>query len=359
MITAINLVTNSAVSTSTILRSPIKMKKREHTSLGKKWVKEMNIPKKYREEHYRIWYELLCRSPRIPAKEASLSLGIEQKTSSARLKEALNQHYIVGPEVRKMSLANFPEYMYFVNCKNPDSLYRKYRQDENVIFHALMYGFANLWVISKGKMDIDGDIIVEGLRSDYYVAFAPDHSWDDAVRIIRKKIEKFNPEEYTPKGYIKTHFDKTIEWTEKDEILYRYFKNDMRKPLAPMKRDYHISRNEFRKWLERLPDCCTITTNYYPGKLSEYESYLFLFETDYEDFIVELFSELPSSSRFFRVSDKLFLYAHVPKKYIKDNDLHTEPNRLTIPSLSTELLTRGIIRRGSRGPIETYWAQDL
>ena len=359
MITAIIPMINFVVFTSSILWSPIKMKKGEYTSLGKKWVKGMNIPKKYRKEHYRMWYELLCRSPRIPAKEASLSLGIEQKTASARLKEALNQHNIVGPEVRKMSLANFPEYVYFVNCRNPDSLYRKYRKDENVIFHALMYGFANLWVISKEKMDIEGDIIVEGLRSDYYVAFAPDHSWDDAVKIISKKIEEFNPEEYTPKGYIKTHFNKTIEWTEKDEILYRYFKNDMRKPLAPVKREYHISRNEFREWLEKLPECCTITTYYYPGKLSEYESYLFLFETDYEDFIVELFSELPSSSRFFKVSDKLFLYAHVPKKYIKDNDLDTEPSELTIPSLAAELFARGIIKRGLRGPIETYWAKDI
>ena len=287
-------------------------------------------------------YEILYENCRVSINELNGILKV--RNASRILKKALDEHYIVGPEVRKMSLANFPEYMYFVNCKDPDSLYRKYRQDENVIFHALMYGFANLWVISKEKMDIDGDIVVEGLRSDYYVAFAPDHSWDDAVRIIRKKIEEFNPEEYTPNGYIKTHFDKTIEWTEKDEILYRYFKTDMRKPLAPVKRDYHISRNEFREWLEKLPECCTITTSFYPEKLSEYESYLFLFETDYEDFIIELFSELPSSSWFFRVSDKLFLYAHVPKKYIKNNDLDTEPNRLSIPSLAAELFTRGIIR---------------
>ena len=71
--------------------------------------------------------------------------------------------------------------MYFVKCEDPDSLYQKYRKDENVILHALMYGFANLWVISSKEMDIEGDIAVEGLRSDYYVAFAPDHSWDDSI----------------------------------------------------------------------------------------------------------------------------------------------------------------------------------
>ena len=69
--------------------------------------------------------------------------------------------------------------------------------------------------------------------------------------------------------------------------------------------------------------------------------------------------ELPSSSWFFKVSDKLFLYAHIPKKYIRGNDSRTEPNKLNIPLLATELFRKGIIRRRSRGPIEAYWAKDL
>ena len=250
------------------------------------------------------------------------------------------------------------EYIHFVDCDDPDLLYQKYRQDENIIFHALMYGFANLWVISKQKIDIEGDIIVEGLRSDYHVAFAPNHSWDDAIQIIGKKIEDFDLE-YEPKRYIKTHFDDTEEWSETDEILYRYFKYDLRKPFAPVKKDCKISRNEYREWLERLPECCTIATSYFPETLREYEPYLFLFETDYEDFIVELFSELPSSSWFFKVSDKLFLYTRVPKKFIKEIDLQVAPNRLNIPLLANKLLERGIIRRRARGPIETYWVKDF
>ena len=288
-----------------------------------------------------------------------MSLGVDQRTASARLKKARELQHIVGPEAGKRSYANFPEYMYFVNCKDPDLLYQKYREDKNVIFHALMYGFANLWVISKEKMDIEGDIVVEGLRSDYHVAFAPNHLWDDAVQIIKKRIEEFNPEEYVPKGYIKTHFGETIEWNKKDEILHRYFRDDLRKPFAPVKKDYKISRNEFREWLEKLPKCCTIATFYYPDTLHKYEPYLFLFETDYEDFIIDLFSELPSSSWFFKVSDKLFLYAHVPKQFIKENDLRITPNRLNIPLLANELLERGIIRRRAHGPIEAYWVKDL
>ncbi|MBU7009081.1 MAG: hypothetical protein HXS46_00205, partial [Theionarchaea archaeon] len=255
--------------------------------------------------------------------------------------------------------SNFPEHVYFLDCDDPDLLYQKYREDENIIFHALMYGFANLWVISKEKIDIEGDIIVEGLRSDYYVAFAPNHSWDDAIQIIRKKIQDFDPKEYEPKGYIKTHFGDTVEWSETDKILYRYFKDDLRKPFAPVMDEYEICTYTLYKWLERLPECCTIATFYYPETLREYEPYLFLFETDYEDFIIDLFSELPSSSWFFKVSDKLFLYARVPKKYIRGDDPQTEPSELNIPLLANKLLEKGIIRRRARGPIETYWVKDL
>ena len=318
--------------------------------------REKNAIKKF-QRHCRMIYETFFENYRVSVNELGEILQI--RNASRTLKKALVEQYIVGPEARKMSCANFPEYVYFIKCEDPDSLYQKYRKDENVILHALMYGFADLWVISREKMNIEGDIVVEGLRSDYYVAFAPNHSWDDAIQIIRKKIKEFNPKEYIPKGYIKTHFDETIEWSEKDEILYRYFKYDMRKPVAPVMDNNKICTYTLYKWLERLPECCTIATSYFPEKVSKYEPYLFLFETDYEDFIVELFSELPSSSWFFKVADKLFLYAHVPKKYIRGNDSRTEPNRLNIPSLATELLRKGIIRRRSRGPIEAYWAKDL
>ena len=318
--------------------------------------REVEAIKKFRR-HCRLIYETFSRNYRVSINE--LNEILEIRNASRTVKKARDEKHIVGPEARKRSYGNFPEYMYFATCKDPDFQYQKYRKDKNVIFHALMYGFANLWVISREKIDIEGDIVVEGLRSDYYVAFAPNHSWDDAIQIIKKRIGGFNPEEYVPKGYIKTHFGETIKWSEKDEILCRYFRDDLRKPFAPVKKNYKISRNEFRKWLERLPECCTIATFYYPEKISEYEPYLFLFETDYEDFIVEIFSELPSSPRFFKVSDKLFLYTHVPKKYIKDSDPDTEPSELNIPSLATELFTKGIIRRRSRGPIETYWAKNL
>ena len=45
-------------------------------------------------------------------------------------------------------------------------------------------GFAYSWIILKEKIDIDGNIINEGLRSGYHISYAPNHSWTTAVKVI-------------------------------------------------------------------------------------------------------------------------------------------------------------------------------
>jgi hypothetical protein len=313
------------------------------------------IAKKQRQ--YRTIYETLFENYRISVKDISSILGVQNATR--RMQEAFQQQYIVGPEIRKRSYKNLKEYMYFVNCKDPDIVYPRYREDTTVIYHAVISGFSNFWVISKEKIDIEGDIILEGYRSDYHVAFAPNHSWDDTMQTIRKKVERFDPETYTPKGYIKTHFDESVEWDSKDELLYKYFKYYVRNPFTPLVKNYSISRDKFRNWQETLPECCSITTSYYPDKAQAYDHCLFMFETDYEDFIIDLFSEFPASSWFFKVSDKLFLYAHVRRKYIRSSNLLSAPNRSFIPLLGNKLLERGILKSKARASIEYDWGKDL
>jgi len=71
-----------------------------------------------------------------------------------RLKEAFEQRYIVGPDIRKRSHSNTKEYTYFLKCENPEHTYLKYREDENIIYHAQMSGFCDLWIIAMEKIDV-------------------------------------------------------------------------------------------------------------------------------------------------------------------------------------------------------------
>jgi DNA-binding Lrp family transcriptional regulator len=296
-----------------------------------------------KKRQYRSVYELFSTTPRITQKDMAVMMDLDSRTIANRIKEALKLKYIIGPQARKRSYQNLKEYMYLVKCENPELLYLKYFEDQKIVYHVKTAGFCNLWVTAKEKIDIEGDILVKGFRSDYYVSRPPDHSWETAIEIIRKETEIFKPHYATPQNYIQTHFDKTIKWTPEDELLYRYFKYNLRKPFTPPIKEHRIWERNIYNFLERLPETCTVFTDYYPDSLSAYDPYLFMFETDYEDFIIDLFSELPTTSSFFKVSDKLFVYIHVPEQLAKISDLNLS-NKFYIPLLIMNLKEKGIVK---------------
>ncbi|MBU7044910.1 MAG: hypothetical protein HXS54_00620 [Theionarchaea archaeon] len=251
----------------------------KNRSLGTSGGGRIRTTLEQRRKQYRIIYELLFKDPRIHKSVISSVLG-EGRTATLRMKEAYDHQYIVGPEIRLRSFQNLKEYMYFVTCRHPEMLYLKYREDMNVSYHAKTRGFCDLWIISKKNLDIEGKIVHEGYRSDFYVSYAPDRSWEESLEIARKKIDEFRPKEYETRFFIKEHFRETVDWTEEDRQLYKYFKYNLRKPFTPVIKDLKITRDELNNFFEKLPACCTIFTDYFPDSLPSYDPYLFMVETD-------------------------------------------------------------------------------
>ena len=98
---------------------------------------------KERKKQYRIIYDLLFQTPRIYIKDVSSVLG-GTRTGNRRMKEAFDQMYITRPDIKKRSYANFKEYVYFVKSKDSELLYMKYREDDNITYHARLMGSYNL-----------------------------------------------------------------------------------------------------------------------------------------------------------------------------------------------------------------------
>ena len=84
-----------------------------------------------------------------------------------------------------------------------------------------------------------------------------------------------------------------------------------------------------------------------------------MFETDYEDFVIDLFSQFPTTAFFFKVADKLFVYSHIAKPYIRNTGLKKDLNGLYIPSLMVKLLEKGIVKSKARSKFEYHKARDL
>ena len=308
------------------------------------------------ERDYRTIYDTFWENPRCSDSVITTLLGA--RIAAARLKMAYESGYTVGPDIRKRSYENLKEYMYFIKSRDPELLYMKLREDPNIIYHAKAIGFCNMWIIAKKKIDIKGEIILEGHRSDYYTSYATDRTWETALKIMQEKIETFRPETCSIHKIILTHFDDEIDWDFEDESLYRYFKYDLRKPFTPLARE-GLSKEKADEFFNNLPNTCTVATHYYPDSLPMYNYYLFMFETDYEDFIINLFSELSSSVSFFKVSNRLFASIHVPQQVMRNQDLKVAPKRSYIPLLLIDLLERGIIKFKDYSIVEYFWAKDL
>jgi len=322
---------------------------------------DMKFSQNLRQTQYRTIYELFDKTPRIHIVQVQEVLGVSRDTASKRVKEAIEQGYIVGPHIRKRSFLNFEEIVYIVKCEDPIALCRKLSKNKHVIYHELLDGFADVRIITTKEIDIDGEIMLKGVRSDYFISFAPLRTWIAAINIIQKMIQDFDPAQYVPQGLIETHWDESVVWDEQDEILYKEFKYGLRKPLEPLvKKKYKMWSGKAYEWLERLSECCTVYTCYFPESIDNYDSYIFMFETDYTDFIVELFSQLPTTVWFFTVADKLFVYLWVERGSMKNvNFRKPKINNLQIPLIVRDLLKKGIIKSKAHAAIQYFWRKEL
>ena len=222
-----------------------------------------------------------------------------------------------------------------------------------------MEGSPNLWVISKEEIDIEGNVLVGGLRSDYHVSLPPNHSWKTSVKNMNKRVEESDPDDHQSKNTLRTHWNETIEWTKKDEKLFREFKYNLRKPLTPIMKKHYIFKDEIEQFFNKLPECCSIITEYYPESISAYDPYLYIFETDYEDFLIDLFSQLPTSCWFFKVSDRLILYTYLDRELLRSGGKRriSDVSKLHIPLLTRNLLKKGFIRNKIQAIVDYHWGK--
>ena len=314
------------------------------------------IKKKKRD--YRLVFKTIWDYPLISPKDAAKLLKWQPTRYGTRLSEALDLGIIIGPHIKLRSFQNLKVHIYFANSEDPMEAFLKYKEDNNIIYHARMDGFADLMVISKEKININ--TVFEGIPTDYYVSFPPNICWDKSIDSIWGKIDKFHIEGYVPLHIIKSHWDEKIEWTETDEILYGKFKYNIRKSKTSIIRESGIQRKVINEWLEKVFKYCDILTYYYPESASFYEPILYMIETDYEDFLIDIFSELPTSSLFFKVKDRLFMHLHIDKRFIR-NSVSTinDISGLHLPLIIRDLKKKGIIKSSNRAIFASYWRKNI
>jgi hypothetical protein len=321
-------------------------------------VNRLTLTEEEKRKDFRAVFELLDRKPRIKYQEIANLLDVDIRIASSRLKEAIEKQYIVGPQIRKKSFSNLRNYVSFVDCDDPAELYQRCAKDKNVVHHAIIDGFCNFQVISKNPMNIKGAIL-EGALPDYFISRPPDLPWEMAIDTMRDMIAKFNPESYIPKQYIKNRWNETVEWSKEYEILYRELKYNLRRPLMHIVNSHNMWRGKAYDFLEQLPEYCIIFTCYYQESLPTYDECLYTFETDYEDFVIEVFSQLPTTSWFYKVEDRLIAHLQIKTRPLRKESLQTKDvTGVQILLLTKDMMKKGIVRNEAHGTFKCYWRKE-
>jgi len=264
-------------------------------------------------------YMLVVQDTRIPITQIARTLKINPKTADVWWISAINKQIIIPPRFRRKSFLNFREYVYFLNVKDPHSLYEFYKKDKNLMYFSVQTGFANFEIISKRPIRPEGKIVLSGCRSDYYVSIPPDITFREAEKRLFKKIdtiEQFEPQD-SPLVLRKENYE---PWDEKDERLYEELHNDLRKPFAQVMRETHTYSDKIMEWFRSRDKFGHTITMYFPQGLSSYLPALYVIDTEHESLMIHLFSELPTPSVFYKINDMLMMSIYLPFT-LKDRSL--------------------------------------
>ena len=313
-----------------------------------------------KKEKYRLIFEALWDNPWVSERQLTSILGGSVVTTRNRIHEAVSLGYISNPQARKKSHENTRELLYFVRHPNPYTFYTELVNEMKISYHALMLGFCDMWIIADEPIDIDAELVFKGYRSDFHISHPVNKPWRTAISNIHEKIESFNFEK-PEKDIIQTKSEK-IEWSPDYDILFKYFKFNLRKPRTPVMREYKIATETIDNFFSDLSELCTVFTMYYPEKLEAYEPWLYMIDTEYPNFIVNLFSELPTTSWFFTVNNKLFMFIYPEREIlsvIRTSSSLKEIQNLHIPFILYNMKTKGIIKSEEHGRIDGYWQKEL
>lgn len=237
--------------------------------------------------------------------------NINQKTADLWWKNIIEKRIIIPPVFRRKSFANFREYFYFIRSEDPHLLYETLKESKDITYYSVHTGFADLQLISENLLSPDVDVVLWGERSNYHVSIPPDCTFEEAIKRIEKKL--LNLEEIKPYPspllYQKRAYG---PWDDIDEAIYRELTNNIRKPFTHIIRSTNAYSDKIMKWFHDRHKFGHTITMFFPQGEGSYQLSIFSIDTKNDWLVIDLFSELPTSTIFYRLNKKLMMSIYLP-----------------------------------------------
>ena len=265
----------------------------------------------YSKDPYEL-FSLIIDNPRIPKLQMARIFHVNPLTLNRWWNAAIEKKIIIPPVFRRKSYSNFREYFYFLNVKDPHKLYELFQiKDLPLIYFSVHIGSWNFQIISREPLDFLENVLFSGPRSDYLVSIPPNRTFKDCnkkvnailrnldVLELRESPLTFHNEEYTP-------------WDENDEAIYWNICNDLRKPFASVVKSSKTYNDKTWTWFKNRDKFGDTITMFFPEGETSYQVSLFCIDTEYDSLIIDIFSELPTSSVFYKICDQLMMCIYLP-----------------------------------------------
>lgn len=257
-------------------------------------------------------FRVVLENPRIPKNRISSHFKVKNpKTGESWFNAAVRKQIIGVPIFRRFAFENFREHVYFVKTDYPDRLYEELKKESaDLMYFCVQTGPSNFQIISTKEIDPRGEVVLSGVRSDYYVTVPPRSSPETSVSAILRKAERAcESVRASPLVRREGAYEK---WDKGMEAIYRALRNDMRKPFLQVINEVGTYSDKIMKWMRSRHEFGQTIVTYFPLGVASYRLVTFLIETECDSLFIDLFSSFPASTVFYRVEDHLIMAVYLP-----------------------------------------------
>ena len=257
---------------------------------------------------------------------------------------------ILGPEIRLLPTPGRRAALLLLEdkYKSHDML----RGSPPVSYQCIYQGGWDMVVTYKAPMDLTKipgykGKIADGLRGTIISPKVEYTSWRRGF----EKIEKFIKQ--------KKDIDKSKlqcvtcqpEWDEEEWTLYYYFKRKLRRNFNRMRKEHKISWRKYEDWKATLKKYCSINITYLHEGYDAYMSVALCLETDYEQYLIDLLSLLPTGTIFYKIGERLMVTIYAPREDVECT--------YRIFRVISQLKGNGIVHDYLDGVAVWYWRRHL
>lgn len=275
---------------------------------------------------------------------------VNPKTVDTWWKAALEKRIIIPPVFRRKSYLNFREYYYFLNVKDPHEIYESLQTKElPITYCTVQTGFCNFQIISREPIDPPGDIIFSGPRSDFHVTVPPKCKYEEGVKKIEELLQNVHriEERESPLQY---HDEPYEPWDEKDEAIFWEIWNNVRISFTSVVKKLGTYNDKTWSWFRNRNFFGQTIIMFFPMGESSYQLSLYAIETEHDSMLIDLFSQLPTSTLFYRMDGRVIMGVYTP---------FTLKGRHIIRKILSILQKKELVTEYTNSIVEYYFRPDF